>query len=68
MYAIGDCSGPPLLAHKASHEGVAAVEIIAGLRKHGIDPKKIPACIYCQPQVASIGLSRSARRARPATT
>jgi dihydrolipoamide dehydrogenase len=63
VYAIGDCSGPPLLAHKASHEGVAAVEIIAGLRKHGIDPKKIPACIYCQPQVASIGLSEAEARA-----
>jgi len=63
VYAIGDCSGPPLLAHKASHEGVAAVEIIAGLRKHGIDHKKIPACIYCQPQVASIGLSEAEARA-----
>jgi dihydrolipoamide dehydrogenase len=63
VYAIGDCSGPPLLAHKASHEGVAAVEIIAGERKHGIDPKKIPACIYCQPQVASIGLSEAEARA-----
>ncbi len=63
VYAIGDCSGPPLLAHKASHEGVAAVEIIAGQRKHGVDPKKIPACIYCQPQVASIGLSEAEARA-----
>ena len=63
VYAIGDCSGPPLLAHKASHEGVAAVEIIAGKREHGIDHKKIPACIYCQPQVASIGLSEAEARA-----
>jgi len=63
VWAIGDCSGPPLLAHKASHEGVAAVEFIAGQRKHGIDPKKIPACIYCQPQVASIGLSEAEARA-----
>jgi dihydrolipoamide dehydrogenase len=63
IYAIGDCSGPPLLAHKASHEGVAAVEIIAGQRERGIDHKKIPACIYCQPQVASIGLSEAEARA-----
>jgi dihydrolipoamide dehydrogenase len=63
VYAIGDCSGPPLLAHKASHEGVAAVEIIAGLRKHGVDLKKVPACIYCQPQVASVGLSEAEAKA-----
>jgi dihydrolipoamide dehydrogenase len=63
VYALGDCSGPPLLAHKASHEAVAAVEIIAGRREHGIDYKKIPACIYCQPQVASIGLSEAEARA-----
>src|SRR5262245_40186393 len=63
VYAIGDCSGPPLLAHKASHEGVAAVEIIAGVRKHGIDLKKVPACIYCQPQVASVGLSEAEAKA-----
>jgi dihydrolipoamide dehydrogenase len=63
VYAIGDCSGPPLLAHKASHEGVAAVEIIAGIRKHGVDLKKIPACIYCQPQVASVGLSEAEAKA-----
>jgi dihydrolipoyl dehydrogenase len=63
VYAIGDCSGPPLLAHKAQHEGVAAAEFIAGVRKHGIDKKKIPACIYCQPQVASIGLSEAEARA-----
>jgi dihydrolipoyl dehydrogenase len=63
VYAIGDCSGPPLLAHKASHEGVAAVEFIAGIRKHGVDKKKIPANIYCQPQVASVGLSEAEARA-----
>ena len=63
MYAVGDCSGPPLLAHKASHEGVAAVEIIAGIRKHGIDLRKVPACIYSQPQVASIGLCEADARA-----
>lgn len=63
VYAVGDCSGPPLLAHKASHEGVAAVEIIAGIRTHGIDLRKVPACIYSQPQVASIGLSEADARA-----
>jgi dihydrolipoamide dehydrogenase len=63
VYAIGDCSGPPLLAHKASHEGVAAAEFIAGVRKHGVDKKKIPANIYCQPQVASIGLSEAEAKA-----
>jgi len=63
VWAIGDCSGPPLLAHKASHEGVAAVEFIAGIRKHPIDKKKIPANIYCQPQVASVGLSEAEARA-----
>jgi dihydrolipoamide dehydrogenase len=61
--AIGDCSGPPLLAHKASHEGIAAVEFIAGVRKHPLDPKKIPACIYSQPQVATIGLSEAEAKA-----
>jgi dihydrolipoamide dehydrogenase len=63
VWAIGDCSGPPLLAHKASHEGVAAAEFIAGVRKHPIDKKKIPANIYCQPQVASVGLSEAEARA-----
>ena len=62
VWAIGDCSGPPLLAHKAQHEGVAAAEFIAGVRKHGIDKNKIPACIYCEPQVASIGLSEAQAR------
>jgi dihydrolipoamide dehydrogenase len=61
--AIGDCSGPPLLAHKASHEGIAAVEFIAGVRKHPLDPKKIPACIYSQPQVATVGLSEAEAKA-----
>jgi dihydrolipoamide dehydrogenase len=63
VYAIGDCSGPPLLAHKASHEGVAAAEYIAGVRKHPIDLKKIPANIYCQPQVASVGYSEAEAKA-----
>jgi len=63
VWAIGDCSGPPLLAHKASHEGVAAAEYIAGVRKHPIDLRKIPANIYCQPQVASVGYSEAEAKA-----
>jgi len=63
VYAIGDCIGAPLLAHKASEEGVAAVEFMAGARKHPLDYGKIPACIYCQPQVASVGLSEAQARA-----
>ena len=61
--AIGDCIGPPLLAHKASHEGVAVAEFIAGTRTRGIDPRTIPGCIYCQPQVASVGLTEEQARA-----
>jgi len=63
VYAIGDCIGGPLLAHKASEEGVAAVEFMAGERKHPLDYGKIPACIYCQPQVASVGMSEAQARA-----
>jgi dihydrolipoamide dehydrogenase len=57
IYAIGDIIGPPLLAHAASEEGVAAVECMVGQREKGVDPLRIPACIYCQPQIAVIGLS-----------
>jgi dihydrolipoamide dehydrogenase len=57
IWAIGDVIGPPLLAHKASEEGIAAVEFMAGERKQPVDPRRIPACIYCQPQVATVGLS-----------
>jgi dihydrolipoamide dehydrogenase len=59
IYAIGDVARPPLLAHKASAEGVAAVEIIAGVREPGFDLLSIPACIYCEPEVASVGLSEA---------
>ncbi len=55
IYAIGDVSGPPLLAHAASHEGVIAAEAIAGQKPHPLDKKNIAGCTYCQPQVASIG-------------
>ncbi|WP_026380254.1 dihydrolipoyl dehydrogenase [Afifella pfennigii] len=59
IYAIGDVSGPPMLAHKAEHEGVVCVEAIKGLAPHPIDKLKIPGCTYCQPQVASVGLTEA---------
>lgn len=57
IYAIGDITGPPLLAHVASHEGIICVEKIAGLTPHALDYESIPGCTYCQPQVASIGMT-----------
>jgi dihydrolipoamide dehydrogenase len=57
IYAIGDVAGAPMLAHKAEHEGVIAVETIAGKHPHGLDKAKIPGCTYCSPQVASVGLT-----------
>ena len=58
VYAIGDVTGPPWLAHKASHEGVICVERIAGVPAlHPLDKSRIPGCTYCRPQVASIGLT-----------
>ena len=57
IYAIGDIAGPPLLAHAASHEGVVAAEHLAGKNPHAIDPLNIAGCTYCQPQVASIGMT-----------
>jgi dihydrolipoamide dehydrogenase len=64
IYAIGDVVGGPLLAHKASHEGIVAVEKIAKLNGVApIDPLKIPSCTYCHPQVASIGLTEARAKA-----
>ena len=57
VYAIGDLTAPPWLAHKASHEGIICVEAIAGLHPHTMDIRNIPGCTYCHPQVASVGLS-----------
>ncbi|MDN3719383.1 FAD-dependent oxidoreductase [Roseibium salinum] len=57
VYAIGDVAGPPMLAHKAEHEGVICVEKIAGKDVHPMDKSMIPGCTYCQPQVASVGLT-----------
>ncbi|MEO1199821.1 MAG: dihydrolipoyl dehydrogenase, partial [Pseudomonadota bacterium] len=59
VYAIGDVAGPPMLAHKAEHEGVICVEKIAGLDAHPMDKLKIPGCTYCHPQVASVGLTEA---------
>lgn len=60
VYAIGDVAGPPMLAHKASHEGIICIEKIAGQK--GVHPMKktqIPGCTYCHPQVASVGLTEA---------
>ena len=60
IYAIGDVAGPPMLAHKAEHEGVICVEAIKGLHPHAMDKNLIPGCTYCQPQIASVGLTEQA--------
>ncbi len=57
VYAIGDVAGGMLLAHKASAEGIRCIEKIAGLDVQPLDPMEIPACTYCQPSVAHIGLT-----------
>ncbi len=64
--AIGDVTAPPWLAHKAMHEAVTAAEAIAqemgneDVHPHAVDPKNIPGCTYCRPQVASVGLTEAA--------
>ncbi|MBW0007727.1 MAG: dihydrolipoyl dehydrogenase, partial [Sphingomonas sp.] len=65
LWAIGDVTAPPWLAHKAMHEAVTTAEAIAqelgqkGLHPHATDPKNIPGCTYCRPQVASVGLTEA---------
>jgi dihydrolipoamide dehydrogenase len=59
IYAVGDCAGPPLLAHKASHEGIAAVEHMAGDEHAGVDYGNIPGVTYCHPEVASCGMTEA---------
>ncbi len=59
LWAIGDITAPPWLAHKASHEGVIAAEAIAGGHPHAMDPLNIPGCTYCHPQIASVGLTEA---------
>lgn len=63
IYAIGDVAGPPWLAHVASREGVVCVEAIAGRNPRPIDYDNIPGCTYCQPQVASVGMTEERARA-----
>ncbi len=63
IYAIGDVAGPPMLAHKAEHEGVICVEAIAGLPSASARPRMIPGCTYCNPQIASVGLTEEKAKA-----
>src|SRR5436190_525847 len=64
IYAIGDVAGPPLLAHKAEHEGVICVEAIKGLHPHPMNKSLIPGCTYCTPQIASVGITEQAAKDR----
>ncbi len=64
IYAIGDIAGPPMLAHKAEHEGVICVETIAGIKTHPINKDIIPGCTYCSPQIASVGLTEAKAKER----
>jgi dihydrolipoamide dehydrogenase len=63
-FAIGDVAGGPALAHKASHEGIIAAETACGKGKHPMKYDNIPGCTYCQPQVASVGLTEKAAKAK----
>ena len=62
IYAIGDVAGPPMLAHKAEHEGVVCIEAIKGLNPHPMNKQMIPGCTYCFPQIASVGLTEQAAK------
>jgi dihydrolipoyl dehydrogenase len=62
ILAIGDVTGPPWLAHKASHEGVVAIEKLAGQNPHAFETGNIPGCTYSRPQVASVGLTEAQAR------
>jgi len=64
IYAIGDVAGPPMLAHKAEHEGVVCIEAIKGLNPHPLNKLMIPGCTYCSPQIASVGLTEKAAQDR----
>ncbi|HRO00932.1 MAG TPA: FAD-dependent oxidoreductase, partial [Nitrobacter sp.] len=63
IYAIGDVAGPPMLAHKAEHEGVVCIEAIKDLKPHPMDKSLIPGCTYCHPQIASVGLTEARAKA-----
>src|SRR3977135_1832941 len=60
--ARGGVAGPPLLAHRAEHEGVICVEAIKGLKPHPMDKRLVPGCTYCSPQIASVGLTEQAAK------
>src|SRR5437868_13848704 len=62
IYAIGDVAGPPMLAHKAEHEGIICVEAIKGLNPHPLEKRLIPGCTYCSPQIASVGMTEAAAK------
>jgi dihydrolipoyl dehydrogenase len=62
VYAIGDVAGPPMLAHKAEHEGIICVEAIKGMKVHPMDKSLIPGCTYCHPQIASVGMTEQAAK------
>jgi dihydrolipoamide dehydrogenase len=62
VYAIGDCAGSQLLAHKAMHEGVVCVEAMAGQAHGSVDYRNVPNCTYCNPEVASVGLTEEEAR------
>jgi dihydrolipoamide dehydrogenase len=62
IYAVGDVAGPPMLAHKASHEGIVAAEHAAGAPTHPVDRNNIPSCTYCHPEVASVGRTEAQAR------
>ncbi|MBI5444021.1 MAG: dihydrolipoyl dehydrogenase, partial [Deltaproteobacteria bacterium] len=64
VYAIGDCTPTIWLAHVASAEGVVAAETIAGYRTEPINRDQVPGCTYCDPEVASIGLSEAKAKER----
>ena len=62
IWAVGDCAGQQLLAHKGMHEGVVAAEHIAGVGHHTVDYANVPNCTYCHPEVASVGLTEEQAR------
>ena len=63
VFAIGDLTGAPWLAHKASHEGTMVAELIAGRSPHPVKPETIAGCTYCSPQIASVGLTETKAKA-----
>ncbi len=62
IYAVGDVAGPPWLAHVATHEGIIAAEHLAGHHPQPLDYDNIPGCTYCQPQIASTGMTERAAK------